>query len=81
MVGNHVLRLRLRVVVKLNFQPYNRQYTSPNENFEYSYLLIYLLNFFSLFSTLYYKFSCPGCVQLCSMFVAMETITRVFHSK
>ena len=34
--GNHVLRLRLRVAVKLNFQ----RYTSPNENFEYSYPLI-----------------------------------------
>ena len=34
--GNHVLRLRLRVAVKLNF----RRYTSPNENVEYSYPLI-----------------------------------------
>ena len=25
--------------VKLNFQPYIRRYTSPNENFQYSYLL------------------------------------------
>ena len=38
-VGNHVLRLRSPVTVKLNFQPYIRQYTSPNENFEYSYPL------------------------------------------
>ena len=37
--GNHVLPLRLRVAVKLNFQPYIRRYTSPNENFEYSYHL------------------------------------------
>ena len=37
--GNHVLRLRLRVSVKLNFRPYIRRYTSPNENFEYSYPL------------------------------------------
>ena len=36
---NHVLRLRLRVAVKLNFRPYIRRYTSPNENFEYSYPL------------------------------------------
>ena len=36
---NRVLRLRLRVVVKLNFQPYIRPYISPNENFEYSYPL------------------------------------------
>ena len=38
--GNHVLRLRLRVAVKLNFRPYIRRYTSPNANFEYSYPLI-----------------------------------------
>ena len=38
--GNHVLRLRSRVAVKLNFRPYIRRYTSPNENFEYSYPLI-----------------------------------------
>ena len=31
---NHVLRLCLRVAVKLNFRPYVRRYTSPNENFE-----------------------------------------------
>ena len=37
--GNHVLLLRLRVAVKLNFRTYIRQYTSPNENFEYSYPL------------------------------------------
>ena len=28
------------VTVKLNFRPYIRRYTSPNENFEYSYSLI-----------------------------------------
>ena len=37
--GNHVLRLRLRVAVKLNFRLYVRRYTSPTENFEYSYPL------------------------------------------
>ena len=37
MFGNHGLRLCSRVVAKLNFQPYIRQYTSPNENFEYVY--------------------------------------------
>ena len=37
--GNHVLRLRLRVAVKLNFRPYFRRYTSPNKIFEYSYPL------------------------------------------
>ena len=31
--------LRLCVAVKLNFQPYIQRYTSPNENFEYSYPL------------------------------------------
>ena len=39
MLGNHVLRLRSRVAIKLNFRPYIRRYTSPNENFEYSYPL------------------------------------------
>ena len=38
--GNHILRLRSRVAVKLDFRPYIRRYTSPNENFEYSYPLI-----------------------------------------
>ena len=38
--GNHVLRLGSRVAVKLNFRPYIRRYTSPNENFEYIYPLI-----------------------------------------
>ena len=38
-VANHVLRLRSRVNVKLNFRPYIRRYTSQNENFEYSYPL------------------------------------------
>ena len=42
--GNHVLRLRLRAAVKLNFRPYIRRYTSTNENFEYSYSL----NIFSI---------------------------------
>ena len=27
------------IAVKRNFPPYNRQYTSPNENFEYCYPL------------------------------------------
>ena len=39
-VGNLVLRLRSRVAVKLNFRPYIRRYTSPNENVEYSHPLI-----------------------------------------
>ena len=29
---NHILPLRSRVAVKLNFRPYIRRYTSPNEN-------------------------------------------------
>ena len=40
--GNHVLQLRLRIVVKLNFRPYisdNIPLPRPNENFEYSYPL------------------------------------------
>ena len=41
--GNHVLRLRICVAVKLNFRPYIRRYTSPNENFEYSYPLIVVI--------------------------------------
>ena len=48
MFGNHVLRLRLHVAVKLNFRPYIRQYTSPNENFEYSYPLIIYFGPFNL---------------------------------
>ena len=39
-VGNHVLRLRSGIAVKPNFRPYIQQFTSPNENFEYSYPLI-----------------------------------------
>ena len=34
--------IRLRIAVKLNFRPYIQRYTSPNENFEYSYPLIIL---------------------------------------
>ena len=49
MFGNHVLRLRSRVAVKLNFPPYIRRYTSPNENFEYSYPLIKLPFVFKTF--------------------------------
>ena len=41
--GNHVLRLHIHVTIKLNFRPYIREYTSPNENFEYSYPLIILI--------------------------------------
>ena len=37
--GNHVLRLRWRVAVNLDFRPYIQWYTSPNENFEYGYPL------------------------------------------
>ena len=38
-VANHVLRLRSRVTVNLNLRLYIWRYTSPNENFEYSYPL------------------------------------------
>ena len=37
--GNHILQQRFCFAVKLNFQPYIWRYTSPNENFEYSYPL------------------------------------------
>ena len=37
MVGNFILRRRISGVIKHNFRPYNRWYTSPNENFEYGY--------------------------------------------
>ena len=36
-VGNFVLRRRVSGVVKHDFRPYIRRYTSPNENFEYGY--------------------------------------------
>ena len=52
-VGNHVLWLRSRVTVKLNFRQYIRRYISPNEKFEYSYPLINMtaLKFATSFST------------------------------
>ena len=37
MVGNLVLQPRARGAVKCDFRTYIRQYTSPNENFEYGY--------------------------------------------
>ena len=37
MVGNLVLRQCASGAVKLDFPTYIRQYTSPNENFEYGY--------------------------------------------
>ena len=37
MVGNFVLPRHVSRAVKGNFRPYNRRYTSPNENFEYGY--------------------------------------------
>ena len=43
---NQVLRLGSRVAIKLNFQPFIRLYTSPNETFEYSYPLIYMYYFY-----------------------------------
>ena len=36
-VGNLVLRRRVSGTVKRDFRTYIRQYTSPNENFEYGY--------------------------------------------
>ena len=37
MVGNFVLRRHASGAIKCNFRPYNWQYTSPNEHFEYGY--------------------------------------------
>ena len=37
MNGKLVLRLCRSGAFKLDFRPYNQQYPSPNENFEYSY--------------------------------------------
>ena len=39
MVANCVLRLYWHVAIKGNFQPLNRQSTSSDDNFVYSYLL------------------------------------------
>ena len=50
-VGYTVGNLVLRVAVKLNFRPYIRRYTSPNENFEYGYPHSNALLFFSLKKT------------------------------
>ena len=36
-VGNFILRRRVSGAVKRDFQTYIRQYTSPNESFEYGY--------------------------------------------
>ena len=36
-IQNFHLGRYLRVTVKLNFRPYIRRYSSPNENFEYGY--------------------------------------------
>ena len=48
MVGNWVLRRRVSGVVKCDFRRYIRQYTSPNENFEYGYAHSNALLTFSL---------------------------------
>ena len=37
MVGNFVLRWHASGAVKCNFQPYNWQFASPNDSFQYSY--------------------------------------------
>ena len=54
MVGNFVLRRRVSVAVKHDFRPYIRQYTSPNENFEYSYPHSNVLFNFYTSKTLYF---------------------------
>ena len=47
-VGNLVLRRRVSGAVKRDFRTYIRQYTSPNENFEYGYPHFNALLTFSL---------------------------------
>ena len=48
MVGNLVLRRRVSGAVKRDFRTYIRQYTSPNENYEYGYPTSNALLTFSL---------------------------------
>ena len=47
-VGNSLLWRRASEALKLNFRPYIRRYTSPNENFEYGYRHFNALLQFSL---------------------------------
>ena len=49
-MGNHGLQLCLCVTLTPNFLGYSQGYTSPNEDFEYSYLLnpLYTNGFFLL---------------------------------
>ena len=42
-VGNLVLQRRISGALKRDFRTYIQRYTSPNENFEYGYPLIYTL--------------------------------------
>ena len=58
---NHVLRLRLRIAVKLISDGIPDEYTSPNENFEYSYPLdIYILSVAALHKTVGKMFKILG---------------------
>ena len=43
--GNHILMLRWRVTLKINFRAYILQYTYPNEKFRYNYP--HIVNFYS----------------------------------
>ena len=42
MVANYVLRLRWRVAIN-EIRPWNRRFTSPNDEFEYSYIQIEIM--------------------------------------
>ena len=54
MVGNFVLWWRVGRAIKHNFRPYNRRYTSPNDNFEYGYPHSNALNNIYLSKTQYF---------------------------
>ena len=62
--------IRSRVAVKLNFRPYIRRYTSPNENFEYIYPLnvqrIYYIRirFACTYTHTVLRHDRPSCVRL-----------------
>ena len=53
-IGNFVLWRPVSCAVKHGFRPYIRQYTSPNENFEYGYPHSYVLFNFYTWKTLYF---------------------------
>ena len=78
--GNQVLWLLSHVAVKLNFPPYIRRYTSPNENFEYSYPLKLMQ-----FCTDFIFLKCTSKIKksiICSYFSRMlyvQSLSTCFH--